>query len=161
MRAAMSPSPTAAIALAALAAILMSTSACRSRSEPHVILHGDDGAVKVGVELALTRDEQSRGLMWRESMAEDRGMLFVFGDSRPRSFWMKNTPLPLDIVYIDEGRIVSIAQSTTPYSTRSIPSGAPARYVLEVNGGFCKRHGIAPGARVELPDLTAAPASGS
>lgn len=147
--------------LAALAVVLVSASACQSRSGPHVILHGGDGAVKVAVELALTPTEQAKGLMWRESMPEGHGMLFVFADSRPRSFWMKNTPLPLDIVYIDDGRIVSIAASTTPYSTGPIPSGAPARYVLEVTGGFCERHAITVGARVEIPDAieTAARAS--
>ena len=81
-------------------------------------------------------------------------MLFVFADERERGFWMKNTPLPLDIVYIDSSsRIVSIAENTTPYSTKTIASRGPARYVLEVNGGFCREHGIVAGSSVHLPDL--------
>lgn len=139
---------------------LGSSVGCTSAGEPQVTIEGADGKVAVTVELALTRKEQSRGLMWRESMPEDHGMLFVFADERPRSFWMKNTPLPLDIVYISEdGRIVSIAENTTPYSVESIPSGKPARYVLEVNGGFCAPRGIGAGNRVELPEIPAEPGS--
>ncbi len=81
-------------------------------------------------------------------------MLFVFGSDGPRSFWMKNTPLPLDIIFINAAkRVVSIAANTTPYSLESLPSAGPAKYVLEVNGGFCARHGIAAGASVTLPPL--------
>lgn len=79
-------------------------------------------------------------------------MLFVFGDSAPRSFWMKNTALPLDIIFIDDnGTVVNVAATTTPYSETPIPSAGPARYVLEVNAGFAAAHGIGPGAKVELP----------
>ncbi len=86
-------------------------------------------------------------------MARDAGMLFIFPDEAPRSFWMKNTPLPLDIVFIGaDRRIVSIAAGTKPYSTERIPSGAPAMFVLEVNAGFCERHGIEAGQSVRLPE---------
>ncbi|TFH23732.1 MAG: DUF192 domain-containing protein [Myxococcales bacterium] len=147
------PLPTARI-FAAVASALVSAAACNSGSSPHVVLTSADGAIPVEVELALTREDQARGLMYRESMPENHGMLFVFADNQDRSFWMKNTPLPLDIIYIGEdARIVSIAQNTTPYSTRAIPSRAPARYVLEVNGGFCRRRGIKVGSEVDLPAL--------
>jgi len=90
--------------------------------------------------------------MWRSRLDSDAGMLFVFPEMRMLAFWMKNTPLPLDIIYIDaEGRVVSVAESTTPYSEKSLPSAGPAQYVLEVNAGFAKEHGIGPGTRVELP----------
>jgi uncharacterized membrane protein (UPF0127 family) len=122
-----------------------------------VTIHADGGPVRVGVELAITDEQVERGLMWRDRLEADRGMLFVFRRQKPRSFWMKNTPLPLDIIYIDRGgTIVSIAENTTPYSTTAIPSGAPAQYVLEVNGGFCRDHGVRAGTRVELPELAGA-----
>ena len=116
------------------------------------MLHGQRGAAIVRVELALTSDQRTRGLMWRSRLDSDAGMLFVFPEMRMLAFWMKNTPLPLDIIYIDaEGRVVSVAESTTPYSEKSLPSAGPAQYVLEVNAGFAKEHGIGPGTRVELP----------
>jgi uncharacterized membrane protein (UPF0127 family) len=106
----------------------------------------------VRVEIARTREELSRGLMWRSELDRDAGMLFVFGNSAPRTFWMKNTPLSLDILFIDgEGAVLNVASATTPYSEAPIRSAGPARYVLEVNSGFAAEHGIGPGAKVELP----------
>jgi uncharacterized membrane protein (UPF0127 family) len=129
--------------------------ACRSSagSGPTVVVHGTgDSSTPVRVELALTEQQRARGLMWRDRLDQDAGMLFVFPEPRALAFWMKNTPLPLDIIFIDaEGRVVSIAEHTTPYSEQSLPSAGPAQYVLEVNGGFAKAHGVSPGARVELP----------
>ena len=82
-------------------------------------------------------------------------MLFVFGTSAARTFWMKNTPLPLDIIFIDDaGKVVNVAEHTTPLTTTPIRSTGPARYVLEVNAGFADRHGIGAGAKVALPELT-------
>lgn len=104
------------------------------------------------VEIADTDEERTRGLMFRESMASDRGMLFKFPDERERSFWMRNTYIPLDIVYIDAtGRIVSIARHTVPFSEASIPSYGAAKGVLEVNAGTADRLGIRPGDRIEHP----------
>lgn len=101
------------------------------------------------VELALTPRQRAHGLMFREEMAPDAGMLFLFEREAPRSFWMKNTYLPLDILFIDRtGRIVSIAPDTVPLSEASIPSGAPAMGVLELNAGVAAALGIAPGDRV-------------
>jgi uncharacterized membrane protein (UPF0127 family) len=116
------------------------------------VVHGEKGSVRVSVELATTPQEQARGLMWRERLEPDHGMLFVFEEEEPMSFWMKNTPLPLDIIYMDRnGVVVSIARDTTPFSTASIPSHVPAKYVLEVAAGFSYRHGVEVGTRVELP----------
>jgi hypothetical protein len=85
-------------------------------------------------------------------------MLFVFDGDAPRSFWMKNTPLPLDILFISsQSRVVSIAEDTIPYSLASIASGGPAQYVLEVNSGFTRRHGIEAGSTVTLPPLAPTP----
>jgi uncharacterized membrane protein (UPF0127 family) len=129
---------------------------CSRAEGPQVIVHGAGGDVAVAVELALTKEAQTRGLMWRKEMAEDAGMLFVFDEDAPRSFWMRNTVLPLDILYIrSDGVIDSIAANTRPYSEDSIPSKGPAKYVLEVNAGWSQRHGVKPGDRVTLPDVPA------
>lgn len=101
------------------------------------------------VEMAITPEQQGRGLMNRAEMAPDAGMLFPFDPPRVASFWMKNTLIPLDMLFIDEtGRIVRIAERTTPMSTESVPSGGPVRAVLELNGGVTALLGIAPGDRV-------------
>ena len=101
------------------------------------------------VELALTREQQARGLMFREEMAPDHGMLFLFDSVRPVSFWMRNTPLSLDMLFIAaDGTIVNIAEQTTPLSDQSYPSDGPVRAVLEVNAGLTALLGIEPGDRL-------------
>ncbi|HYC57245.1 MAG TPA: DUF192 domain-containing protein [Candidatus Binatia bacterium] len=135
--------------------------ACARGGGPQVVVHAGGGDVAVRVELALTREAQAKGLMWRKEMAEDAGMLFVFDEDEQRSFWMRNTPLPLDIIYIrGDGFIDSIAAGTRPYSEESIPSKGPARFVLEVNAGWSKRHGVRPGDKVTLPPQAATGAAG-
>ena len=100
---------------------------------------------KFKVELADTDRTRTRGLMFREKMGANRGMLFNFFEEQHLSFWMKNTPLSLDLVFIDKtGRIVSIATDAVPFSETQIPSRVPAMAVLEVNGGTTKRLGIKP-----------------
>jgi uncharacterized membrane protein (UPF0127 family) len=101
------------------------------------------------VELAVTPAQRAHGLMFRKQLAPDAGMLFLFDRAAPRTFWMKNTYLPLDIIFIGaDGRIVSIARDTTPLTETPIPSGAPALGVLEVNAGTAERLGLAAGDRV-------------
>jgi len=104
------------------------------------------------VEIADTDPERARGLMFRASMERDRGMLFEFPEESERSFWMKNTYIPLDIIYIAaDGKIVSIAADTTPFSEVPVPSHGPARGVLEINGGLAARLGVKPGDTVRHP----------
>lgn len=106
------------------------------------------------VELAETNAERAQGLMFRRSLEEGTGMLFLYPRSQRISMWMKNTFIPLDIIFIDEvGRIVRIAQRTIPESTASISSGEPAKAVLEVNAGVTQRLGIDEGDQVHHPDL--------
>lgn len=106
------------------------------------------------VEIAATDQQRSMGLMFREEMAEDHGMLFLFATEGQRYFWMKNTPLPLDIIYIAaNGRIVSIAADTKPFSLDTVPSDGPAQYVLEVNAGLSAKLGIKPGDQVSSPSM--------
>jgi uncharacterized protein len=141
----------AAAARLLAAAFLAAAPGCREPG-PAVVLHGEHGPVRVRVELALTSAEQARGLMWRDHLDADAGMLFVFGRPRERVFWMKNTPIPLDIIYIGaDSLVVSVAEHTTPYSQAQIPSHGLAKYALEVNAGFARARGIAAGTTVELP----------
>lgn len=104
------------------------------------------------VEIADDEAERQRGLMERPPLADDRGMLFQFPDVAERGFWMRNTPNPLDIIYIDpRGRIVSIARNATPNSDAVIPSNGPASGVLEIRGGRAAEIGAQPGDLVRHP----------
>lgn len=101
------------------------------------------------VEFVDTDATRARGLMHRKSLAPDRGMLFDFKTERPVAFWMKNTLIPLDMIFIRaDGRILSIARNTTPLSEAPVPSGGPVRSVLEIPGGRAAQLGILPGDRV-------------
>jgi hypothetical protein len=137
------------------AAVVLAAGACsRAAAGPIVTVHSASGDTSVTVELALSPQQQERGLMFRTELAENAGMLFVFPDDGERTFWMSNTPLPLDILYIrGDATVLSIAARATPYSEKLIPSRGPARYVLEVGGGWAERHGVKPGDRLTLPAL--------
>jgi hypothetical protein len=101
------------------------------------------GPHRFAVELAVTPAQQEQGLMFRSKLAPDAGMLFDFGDTAPRGFWMKNTLLPLDMLFIaPDGRIVDIHERAVPLSEAVIVSAVPARAVLELNGGTVARLGI-------------------
>jgi hypothetical protein len=104
------------------------------------------------VEIADDDEERQRGLMFRQPLADDRGMLFQFPEAAERGFWMQNTPSPLDIVYIGaDGRIVSIAKHTTPYSQSTYPSNGPAKGVLETRAGRMDEIGAKPGDVIRHP----------
>jgi uncharacterized membrane protein (UPF0127 family) len=122
---------------------------------PTVTIDASGGEeVEVRVEIADDTSEQRRGLMHRTALAEDRGMLFVYRDEEIRSFWMKNTLIPLSIAFIDsEGRIVDI-QDMKPLDDDppNYVSAEPARYALEVNRGFFEERGIKAGDRADLPE---------
>ena len=106
------------------------------------------GRFRFEVELALTPETQARGLMFREHLPPDGGMLFVFDTVRPASFWMKNTLISLDMLFVaDDGEILNIAARTTPETTDSHPSAGPVRAVLEING----RVGANAGNRARRP----------
>jgi len=107
------------------------------------------GRVKFTVELAVTPAEQARGLMYRKSLAPDRGMLFPYRRPQRAAFWMKNTLIPLDIIYIaPDGRVLSIARNAVPRDETPLPSGGPVGSVLEIPGGRAAQLGILPGDRV-------------
>jgi uncharacterized membrane protein (UPF0127 family) len=129
--------------------MLVTCTACAS-GEPGVELGGKTFAV----EIADTHEKQALGLMFRDSMPDDQGMLFIFPNEAPRSFWMKNTRIPLDIMYFDkELKMVSISADTPPCKiTRcpSYPSKGPAMYVLELNAGAAKKLGVGVGEKLTL-----------
>lgn len=110
------------------------------------------GAHHFTVEVMRSRDELERGLMFRRQMAPEKGMLFDFGTTQPVSMWMKNTYLPLDMVFIAaDGRVVSVKQNAEPLSEAIIPSGGDVLGVLELNAGTAARIGVQPGDRVVDP----------
>jgi uncharacterized protein len=101
------------------------------------------------VEVAATSQQQARGLMFRAELADDKGMIFPFGEPRMASFWMKNTPIPLDIIFVRaDGKIENIAENTIPYSTDPVASTAPVAAVLELRGGLTAELGIVAGDTV-------------
>jgi uncharacterized protein len=101
------------------------------------------------VEIARTSAEQARGMMFRTALADDAGMLFPFPEPRVASFWMRNTVIPLDIIFVRaDGTIESIAENTIPYSTIPVESGEPVSAVLELRGGLTAELGITAGDRV-------------
>jgi hypothetical protein len=117
-----------------------------------------EGRVAFEVEIADEPGEQTRGLMFRPRLPEDEGMLFVYDAPREASFWMKNTMIPLDMIFIDDaGRVVNIAARTVPYSLEPRRSEGPVRAVLEINGGLAEALGIVPGAQAIHPAFRAAP----
>lgn len=108
---------------------------------------------KIRVEVARTEEEKARGLMFREALGKDDGMLFVYDREEALAFWMKNTPIPLSIAFIDKkGKIVDI-QDMEPFSLQTHVSALPARYALEMNQGWFRRNGIGFGDVVEIPPL--------
>ncbi|MAU97813.1 MAG: hypothetical protein CMP81_18350 [Fulvimarina sp.] len=114
------------------------------------VLHTKNGKHSVMVELALTPKDREVGLMNRSEMPADQGMLFRFDETRNVAMWMKNTLIPLDMLFIDDaGKVVTIKTNAQPLSLDVIPSGQPVRYVLELNGGAAARYGVAIGDRLE------------
>lgn len=106
----------------------------------------------ITLEFAITPAERTMGLMHRTSIEPDAGMLFIFTDDKPRTFWMKNTLIPLDIIFLDaDGTVQNVAQGE-----RMVESGyhslRPARMVLELNVGWCAQHGLKAGDVIDMPD---------
>jgi len=137
----------AALAAALLAFTLVAPAAAQTLERLEIVTKS--GVHVFDVELALTPEQRSTGLMYRKELAPGRGMLFDFEGEGPIAMWMKNTYVSLDMFFIRaDGRIARIAENTVPLSEATIPSGAPVKAVLEVVAGTAKRLGIAPGDRV-------------
>lgn len=108
----------------------------------------------VDAEVASTRDARTRGLMWRSSLPEGTGMLFIFPEQEQLNFWMKNTLIPLDMLFISKERvIVGIVEQATPRSLDARGPGAPALYVLEVPGGWSSKLGLRAGLSVQFEGI--------
>ena len=130
----------------AIGVLLLGVSASACANEPRVVLHAASGDVPVTVEVATTPAQQSMGLMYRKELGADAGMLFVFPTAVEHPFWMKNTVLPLDMIFLDDDRkIVGIVKDAVPFTTTERTVGAPSRYVLEVNAGFSAKHELKTG----------------
>lgn len=115
------------------------------------------GERTVRVQLAVLPAEQQRGLMFRRSLGEDEGMLFIFSRPQPMGFWMRNTTLPLDIGYLDAAGELKEVYPLHPLDERTVAShGRALLYALEMNQGWFRRHGVAPGARLDLAAMRAA-----
>lgn len=150
------------------AMVLLGSAACKGDAATEVT--GQQAAAKVAVtvqtsagprvfnvDVARTAAEQERGLMFRTNIPADGGMIFTpypaeGGGPREASFWMKNTPSPLDIIFIrPDGTVAAIAENTIPFSEQPVKSGEPVSAVLEINGGKAAELGIAPGDKVTWP----------
>jgi len=121
-------------------------------SRARVIIASSSGrSSEVVAEVARTPEELERGLMFRERLAPGTGMLFVFSESAEHAFWMKNTLVPLDMIFVDEGgTVVGVVERAEPLSTALRGVGKPSRQVLEVPGGWAAEHGVRPGDRVKV-----------
>lgn len=125
------------------------------RVPPQVIFLTTEGRrIAISVELACTPEEQQQGLMFRRSLEDRQGMLFVFPYEAIQSFWMKNTFIPLDMIHLDQtGKIVGIVENATPHDESSRSVGSPAKYVLEVNAFFAKKNNLHIGLTAEILGL--------
>jgi len=125
--------------------------------EPVVVIQTKDQKIRIGIEIAKTLEEKMKGLMGREQLKEGNGMLFTYDEPLKPSFWMKNTLIPLDMIFIDtQGVIQFIAQNVQPCKDQNpCPTTTPpvfVQYVLEVPGGYTKKQGIGEGDGVILPE---------
>ena len=123
-------------------------------STEKLVIRSDSGERKFSVEVARTGAQHAQGLMYRRRLAPDAGMLFVYRRVAPIAMWMKNTYIPLDMLFLDaEGRILHLVERTVPFSLETISSGQPALAVLEVNAGTVRRLKLKRGDRVIAPSL--------
>lgn len=123
------------------------------RKDRELTIYNRNGVEVVTLDIEIARDQNAimQGLMYRESMEENQGMLFIFPNSpREISMWMKNTIMPLDMLFIRQNKSIAIiAEDTVPFDETFISSEEPVSYVLEVNAGFARKYGIEPGFRVD------------
>ncbi len=116
------------------------------------LISGKTGEVikDIDIEKADNEKERTIGMMYRKSMPDTQGMLFIFDKSEPQSFWMRNTLIPLDIIFIGEDKTINtIHSNATPLSEQSLPANEDSKYVLEVRGGFCLQYGVEVGDKID------------
>ena len=134
-------------------ALLHGASACRA--EPRVTISTRQrGDVAFQVEIADSPAKRELGLQYRRDLASDHGMIFLFPDESRQTFWMKNTPIPLDMIFIGRDlKVAGIVAQTVPFSLDARSVEAPSQYVLEINGGLAERYGIQTGDRVRFDSI--------
>ena len=159
---AVSPKPTSpeappSAAIAAVTGSVASTKECPKDPDPPTAavtrpIEFPEAKVRVDAEIARTEHEVTRGLMYRTSMPTDHGMLFRMPRREEQVFWMRNTCISLDMMFLDDdGTIVGILENVPTLNEEQRTVHKPSRYVLEVNGGFCKAHGVKAGMKAKLP----------
>ncbi len=144
-----------------LAAVALAVLSCASRTPDarppgaQVVIETAPGARHtVSVEIARSDPDRAKGLMYRRELAADAGMLFLFEETAAHPFWMKNTLIPLDMIFIGEdGRVAGIVARAVPGDLSPRSAGGPSRYVLEVNGGWAEAHGVGAGDRVRFENV--------
>lgn len=136
--------------------LLLALGAVQCRLDPRVILvNGSGQEVVVRVEVADTPSKRALGLQYRSELGESRGMLFLFPSEKVQAFWMKDTPLSLDLIFIgSDRRIAGIVPRAVPFSMETLSVNAPSQFVLEVEAGFSSRHGIRAGDPVRFEGVT-------
>ena len=140
-----------AVRLAVFALASLFLAAC-SNAESRLVLHTGKGDFTFTVEIADDAAERAKGLMFRDHLPADAGMLFDYGREQLASFWMQNTLIPLDMIFIGaDGVVKNIHVNARPLDTTSIPSGFPVRFVLEIAGGRSEEIGLAVGNRMDHP----------
>jgi uncharacterized membrane protein (UPF0127 family) len=144
--------PLARLRLVVFTLLCLLAAHARAADQQTLEIVSKSGVHVFSVEVMRTPEEKAKGLMYRRELPEGRGMLFDFSPEQPVQMWMKNTYIPLDMIFIRaDGRILRIAENTTPESEAIIPAGGSVRGVLEVIAGTAKKYGIAPGDRVAHP----------
>ena len=137
---------------AAFCAVVLCGDPSHAADETRLVVKSASGPHVFSVEVMRTRADLEKGLMFRRHLAPDAGMLFDFGEPQTVSMWMKNTYLPLDMLFIDKGgHVVSVARDAKPMSETIIPSGGAVTGVLEINAGASDRIGVKPGDEVQHP----------
>ncbi len=134
-----------------LALLALAIASCARDPMVAIVAPNGVGRATARVEIANTNADRQVGLMYRKHLDPDAGMLFVFAAPAPVSFWMKNTEIPLDMLFADgDARVIGIVENAQPYSEQLLGVSGASQFVLEVNGGFCKRHGVKPGDRLKF-----------
>lgn len=146
---------------AALAALLAAGGAAAQTCKPNIVdLRDPAGTARLSVEVVDTPEGREKGLMFRQALPRYSGMLFVYEYPQPAAFWMKNTLIPLDMLFFDDaGRLTRIHENARPGDLTPIPGGDAVRYVLEINAGMAETLHLAPGAELRHPAVDQAAAA--
>lgn len=129
----------------------------RHDAQVEILFSTKSAPLRLNVEVADETPEQDRGLMGRRLAGDNEGMFFVYTTAKPRIFWMRGTPMPLDMLFFDsDRRLVALVSNAEPFSDRLIKSGVPAKYVLELPAGFADRHSVGLGAQFQIVEGSSA-----